>query len=227
MDAHILYVEDDADLAFITKDQLELEGYQVTHCPDGAQAFKQIKEHKYDVCILDVMLPEIDGFTLAKKIRTQNIHVPIIFLTAKSLEEDRLKGFEIGGDDYITKPYSLVELMYKVKVFLKRNVIQNSEPRQAVQIGRYTFDTGNLSLIFDDQVKALTEREAEVLKHLSDHINSLVKREDLLSLIWGKNDYFLGRSLDVFISRLRKYLKEDPRVKIENVHGVGFRLLTE
>ena len=226
MSSHILYVEDDEDLAFITKDQLELEGYQVTHCDTGQKAIAQLKSTKFDICVLDVMLPEIDGFSLAKKIRTQNIHVPIIFLTAKSMEEDRLKGFEIGGDDYITKPYSLVELMYKVKVFLKRNVVQEIQTEAFVQLGKYTFDTVNLSLILGDQIKALTEREAEVLKHLTDNLNSLVKRENLLSLIWGKNDYFLGRSLDVFISRLRKYLKEDDSVKIENVHGVGFRLVT-
>lgn len=226
MDTKILYVEDDADLAFITKDQLELEGYHVHHCADGKTALNEIKTSKFDICILDVMLPEVDGFTLAKKIRSQNIHVPIIFLTAKAMEEDRFKGFEIGGDDYITKPYSLVELMYKVKIFLKRNVIQDNQIDESISLGQYVFDKSNLTLVRGNNVKALTEREAEVLKHLTSNLNSLVKREDLLSLIWGKNDYFLGRSLDVFISRLRKYLKDDDEVKIENVHGVGFRLVT-
>ncbi len=225
MKNRILYVEDDNDLAYITKDQLELEGYEVHHFVDGMAAFKSIGPNKYDLCLLDVMLPNMDGYSLAQKIRSLNVHIPIIFLTAKSMEEDRIEGFESGGDDYIIKPYSLSELNYKIKVFLKRNVVQQHLDQPIYEIGRFRFSPAELTLEYENKKKILTAREAEVLTQLTKDLNKLVKREDILSIVWGKNDYFLGRSLDVFISRLRKYLKDDPSIKIENVHGVGFKLI--
>lgn len=223
--AHILYVEDDESLSFVTRDNLELQGYHITYCENGKKAQKVIHEQEFDLCILDVMLPEIDGFTLAREIRKFNAHVPIIFLTAKSLKEDRIHGLRIGADDYITKPFSIEELILKIEVFLRRSrVVQPSA--NTIKIGRFEFDYSNLTLLFQNQEKRLTQKEADLLKLLAEHRNEILKRSIILEKIWGQDDYFLGRSLDVFISRLRKYLRSDEKLKIENIHGVGFRLIT-
>ena len=222
--AHILYVEDDESLSFVTRDNLELQGYQITYFEDGLQAKNAIYSQDFDLCILDVMLPEIDGFTLAKEIRKLNPHVPILFLTAKSLKEDRLHGLRIGGDDYITKPFSIEELILKIEVFLRRSRIVQS-PSRTTQLGQYEFDHPNLTLRLKEEKKRLTQKEADLLKFLAEHRNEILKRSLILERLWGQDDYFLGRSLDVFISRLRKYLKKDESIKIENIHGVGFRLL--
>ncbi len=224
MKAKLLYVEDDESLSFVTRDNLQLQGYEIICCRDGKEALKAIQNENFDLCILDVMLPEIDGFTVAKEIRKKNQHVPIIFLTAKSLKEDKIHGLKLGGDDYITKPFSIEELMLKVEIFLRRSRISSSNDQKVYFLGQYQFDFDNLSLEGDNSHKRLTQREAELLRMLVEHKNQVLKREDILEQIWGKNDYFLGRSLDVFISRLRKYLKTDERIKIENIHGVGFRL---
>lgn len=172
------------------------------------------------------MLPKLDGFELAEYIRKKNVQIPIIFVTAKSMKEDKLKGLKIGADDYITKPFDIEELVLKINVFLKRKYIETDLPRK-VKIGVYTFDMGNLSLERDTIIKKVTQREGELLYALATQRNQIVKRKTLLEQIWGKEDYFLGRSMDVFISRLRKHLSEDSSIKIENVHGVGFRLLVE
>ena len=221
--AHLLYVEDDESLGFVTRDNLELQGYQITHCTDGKEAFEVLKNHSFDLCILDVMLPEIDGFTIAAEIRKFDTQVPIIFLTAKSLKEDKIHGLRLGGDDYITKPFSIEELILKIEIFLRRSKI--SEPVSATKflVGQFEFDYQNLSLLADNQSKTLTQREADLLKFLIENKNRVIKRSEILETLWGENDYFLGRSLDVFISRLRKYLKSDSNLKIENIHGVGFR----
>lgn len=224
----LLYVEDDQNLAFVTKDHLELSGYEVVHCENGLEAFETFKEQKFDLCVVDVMLPILDGFTLAKKIRKMNEAVPILFLTAKSLEEDKIEGLSLGGDDYITKPFSIEELKLKIEVFLKRSSIapKPEEPTE-FHIGKYYFHHKNLKLQLNDDERTLTQREADVLLELVKEKGNVVKKSDILTRLWGDDDYFVGRSLDVFISRLRKYMKEDGNVKIENLHGVGFKLTDE
>lgn len=223
--SRILYVEDDETLSFITKDHLELKGYEVKHCVDGAQALDHFKGGDYDLCVLDVMLPKMDGFTLASEIRKRDRDIPILFLTAKSMKEDRLEGLRIGGDDYITKPFSIEELILRIEVFLRRNKVQTDAPVVRFTLGNYVFDYSNLTLTHQEEEHSLTEREADLLKFLAEHANRVIKRSEILLSVWGEDDYFLGRSLDVFISRLRKYLKEDERVSIENVHGVGFKFV--
>ncbi|MCS6927899.1 MAG: response regulator transcription factor [Saprospiraceae bacterium] len=227
---HLLYVEDDESLSYVTRDNLEREGFQVTHIMDGREALEIIQSgQKFDLYILDVMLPEVDGFDLAREIRKRDQEVPIIFLSAKTMREDRLAGLKIGADDYMIKPFSIEELILKVHVFLRRSGF--GEPNRIagrVAIGKYWFDYANLLLAYENEEgETLTQKEADLLKLLNDHRNQLVKRSFILETIWGKNDYFLGRSLDVFISRLRKYLRRDERIKIENVHGVGFKFRVE
>jgi two-component system response regulator VicR len=220
--AHLLYVEDDESLSFVTRDHLELQGFRVTHCADGRSALETIQDQSFDLCLLDVMLPEMDGFALAQEIRKQDTQVPILFLTAKSLKEDRIQGLRLGADDYITKPFSIEELILKIEVFLRRSQVVEAKPVQRFSLGTYLFDYENLQLRRQDEERRLTQKEADLLRFLCLNPNQVVKRSDILETIWGENDYFLGRSLDVFISRLRKYLREDESLRIENVHGVGF-----
>ncbi len=226
MEPHLLYVEDDESLSFVTRDNLELQGYRITYCPDGASAMQQIKEQRFDLCILDVMLPDVDGFTIAQEIRKTNIEVPIIFLTARSLKEDKIQGLKLGADDYMTKPFSIEELLLKIQVFLKRSKVFHVVGADN-QLGDYLFDYKNLSLRNGTYNKVLTQKEADLLNLFFLNQNEVIKRSDILEQVWGEDDYFLGRSLDVFISRLRKYLKQDESLKIENIHGVGFRLKTK
>lgn len=226
--AKLLFVEDDASLGFVTKESLELQDYAVIHCEDGEAAWKVFQEESFDACILDVMLPKLDGFSLAKRIREMDIQVPIIFLTAKSLQDDKITGLKLGGDDYIVKPFSVEELILRIEVFLKRSKVEENQALAgSLQIGNYEFDFDNLSLGLNGEVKQLTLREAEVLHYFGTRLNDVIKREDILKDVWGKNDYFLGRSLDVFITRLRKYLKADPAIKIENIPSVGFRMIVK
>jgi DNA-binding response OmpR family regulator len=222
MRAHLLYVEDDESLSFVTRDHLELQGYRVTHCADGTTAKVAIDRQDYDLCLLDVMLPETDGFTLAKEIRKQNTEVPILFLTAKSLKEDRLYGLRLGADDYITKPFSIEELILKIEVFLRRSRSVAIPSPSEYKLGQYLFNYPNLELKIGEDIRRLTQKEADLLKYLIENKNKVIKRSEILEAVWGENDYFLGRSLDVFISRLRKYLKKDEEIKVENIHGVGF-----
>lgn len=228
--ARLLYVEDDLSLSFVTQDNLELRGYHVTHCADGEAALQAFASQAFDLCILDVMLPKLDGFSIAQKIRTTNKHIPILFLSAKSMKEDRIHGLQLGADDYITKPYSIEELVLKIQVFLRRSQQALTPPPAALTrtaVGRYVFDYPNLTLSIDEQQQKLTQREADLLHLLLTQRNQVVKRDHILTTIWGEDDYFLGRSMDVFISRLRKYLQHDPSLRIENIHSVGFRLVTE
>ncbi|MEE9372082.1 MAG: response regulator transcription factor [Saprospiraceae bacterium] len=227
MSQKILYVEDDPTLGFVTADTLSEEGYEVVLEKDGVAAFKRFKKESFDICILDVMMPEMDGFELAEKIRKLNSQVPIIFLTAKSLKEDKLEGLTIGADDYITKPFSIEELILKVQIFLKRKYVHSDENELNLEIGHFNLDYANLTLRSADSEQVMTQKEADLLKELIKNKNNILKREEILERLWGKNDYFLGRSMDVFISRLRKHLKSDIRLKIENVHSVGFRLIEE
>jgi len=225
----ILYVEDDSRLSFVTKDNLELKGYDITLCTTGKQALAAFKQNSFDLCILDVMLPEMDGFSLARSFRKKNRDIPILFLSAKSLKEDRIEGFTAGGDDYITKPYSIEELIFKIEVFLKRNRITgNEQKREGIyNIGAYVFDYYNMQLSHDGNSRRLTSREAELLYFISKRKNQVLKKEDILREVWGNDSYFNSRSLDVFISKLRKHLSADPSVKINNVHGIGFIMLVE
>lgn len=222
----ILYVEDDETLSFVTKDNLELNGYEVIHCMDGESAVESFFKNNYDLCILDVMLPKMDGFGVAEKIRATDPNIPIIFLTAKSMKDDRIHGLKLGADDYITKPFSIEELILKIEVFLRRKYVSVSINDQ-YKVGMYNFDYRNLTLTIENNSRSLTQKEADLLKMLLDHKNNVVKRSLILEKLWGEDDYFLGRSMDVFISRLRKYLSEDPKIKLDNIHGVGFKLIIE
>ncbi|MCY7409339.1 MAG: response regulator transcription factor [Chitinophagales bacterium] len=224
--ANILLVEDDSNLSFVIKDNLERKEYQVSSCKDGLEALNLFAKQSFDILITDVMMPNMDGMVVVEKIRSKNQQIPIIFISAKSLLNDKLAAFKIGGDDYLIKPFSMDELIFKIEVFLKRSqTIPNVEIPQIIIIGKYKLDFANLALSINRVSITLTMREAEVLRYLAIKKNQLVQRGELLKQIWGSDDYFLGRSLDVFISRLRKYLKEDNEIEVENVHGVGFRLV--
>lgn len=223
MATHILLVEDDPSLGFVIKDNLTHKGYLVELTENGEEGLRAFNERPFDLCILDVMMPKKDGFSLAQAIREKNKNVPILFITAKSMLEDKITGFQSGGDDYIVKPFSMEELFLRMDVFLRRStVVVNTDTSFA--LGAFTFDCQNLTLQDTSGAKTLTQKEAEVLKLLCVNRQRVMKREEILTTVWGDDDYFMGRSLDVFISKLRKYLKEDPKVEIVNYHGVGFRL---
>jgi len=225
----ILYVEDDSNLGFVTKDNLQKRGMEITLCEDGLTASQEFQKQKYDLIILDVMLPKIDGFALAQKIRDKDKNVPILFLTAKSMLEDKLQGFKLGGDDYITKPFSIDELMHKIDVFLKRSKVYTgnvvTETKKNFQIGSYSFDFDELKLSNGTNTHTLTIREAELLRMLCMNPNQVLRRESILHQVWGEDNYYIGRSLDVFMSRIRKLFADDPAVEIENVRGVGFKFV--
>ncbi|MFC2106933.1 response regulator transcription factor [Bacteroidota bacterium] len=226
--AKILLVEDDQNLRIVLQDYLKMIGYDITVCEDGYQGLEEFKNNEFDLCILDIMMPRKDGFTLATEIRNMNEIIPIIFLTAKSLKEDRIKGFKIGCDDYITKPFSTEELSLRLKAILKRcqNIDSDSSDKQdkIFNIGNYTFNVNSMTLSIGKNERLLTRKESALLSLLSEHKEKIVTREYALKKIWGDDDYFIGRSMDVFITKLRKYLAEDPRISITNIHGTGFRL---
>lgn len=224
--ARILYVEDDETIAFLTKDNLELRGFEVDHVRDGAVAIEHFRTGQYDLCLVDIMLPELDGYTFLCRIRELNANIPVLLLTAKSLTEDKIKGFNLGADDYITKPFSIDELVLRIEVFLKRSKTFSEPKSNLIQIGDTEYSYEDQRLIIKGQKVKLTQRENELLSFLMNHTNQLIKREDILNSVWGDDDYFLGRSLDVFISRLRKIFKDESTIQIENVHGVGFRFVT-
>jgi DNA-binding response OmpR family regulator len=220
---NILLAEDDLNLGVLLVDYLETEGFAIKLCKDGEIALKAFQDKSFDICLLDVMMPNMDGFTLAKEIRLKNKNIPIIFITAKSLKEDKLIGYDLGADDYITKPFDEEELLWKIKAVIRRVPENKNEVTQEIiSIGKYKFDFNNQALTINNKSQRITEKESDILKYLSEHRNHIIKREDMLKELWGENDYFLGRSLDVFISKMRKYLKEDPNISIENVFGVGF-----
>lgn len=224
MTKRILLVEDDPSLGFVIKDNLMLKGYDVTLCTDGEAGESAFQKTGFHLCIFDVMLPRKDGFSLARSVRQKNTEVPIIFLTAKAMMEDKLAGFQTGADDYVIKPFSLEELFCRIEVFLKRSNGHLSFDEKSFRLGNYEFDCTNLTLKANGVEKSLTQKEAEVLQLLYQHRNRILKREEILRHVWGDDDYFMGRSMDVFISKLRKYLRDDPAVQIVNHHGVGFRL---
>ena len=218
----LLYVEDDATLAFLTKDNLELNRYKVVHCKNGEDALTAFRQNKIDLCILDIMLPEKDGFEVAAQIRKYNQEVPILFLSAKTLKEDRIKGLKLGADDYIVKPFSIEELVLKIEIFLHRSK-KAGAASSIIRIGSFVFDPQNFTLLYDGKREVLTQRESDLLKLFCEHRDKVLTREQILRNLWGDDDYFMGRSLDVFISRLRKIMARDQSVQIENLHGIGFK----
>ena len=225
----ILLVEDDANLGYILKEYLELHQFEVTLEIDGLAGGKAFEDQDFDLCILDIMMPQQDGFSLAKDIRRVDPNIPLIFLTARSLTVDKLKGFRIGADDYIVKPVEEEELLARIQAILRRSKIQKAptEWHTPLTIGQYQFDPANHQLIWNGEIQVLTSREVEVLQFLCDHKNRLASRKLALKKLWGEQDYFSRRSMDVFISRLRKYLSKDPDIRIINVHGKGFMLCDE
>ena len=222
----LLLAEDDENLGLLLKEYLVAKGYDATLFPNGEVAYKGfIKEH-YDICILDIMMPLKDGFTLAKDIRIVNPDIPIIFLTAKNLKEDVLEGFKLGADDYITKPFSMEELIFRIEAILRRTLPENqSSSQQIFTLGRYTFDTNKQTLSERDNVVKLTTKEVDLLKLLCQNANKILERNYALKSTWIDDNYFNARSMDVYITKLRKHLKDEPSVEIINVHGKGYKLI--
>lgn len=225
----ILLVEDDANLGLLLQDYLQLKGkFDVVLCKDGEEGLRSFTKQTYDLLILDVMMPKKDGFTLGKDIRKINPHVPIIFATAKGMIEDKMQAFNLGGDDYITKPFRIEELLLRINALLKRteNTEKKEEEKQTLfKIGRYTFDYTTQIITIGDMQQKLSTKEAELLRLLCMRKNEVLTREEALLNIWHDDNYFNGRSMDVFLSKIRKYLKDDPNVEIINVHGRGYKLL--
>ncbi len=222
--ATILFAEDDKSLAFMIKDALEEEQYKVIHCGDGKSAIETFDKNKFDICLLDIMMPNKDGYAVAKKIRQQTDVMPILFLSTKTNEEDRLKGYETGADDYISKPFSINELIKKIEVFLRRS--KKSQLRADINftLGKSFFVPAELKIKTPVEEMTITQKEADLLFYLCENVGKVLKRDEILIQVWGKDDYFLGRSMDVYISKLRKYLKSDPSIVLETLHGIGFRL---
>lgn len=221
--AKVLLAEDDLSLGYVIKDNLQDAGYEVVLCPDGQTAIEKFDKAQFDICLLDVMMPNKDGFTVARKIRQLSDMVPILFLTAKSMEEDKIKGFHSGADDYITKPFSMQELILRMEVFIRRTRKLHADSVQEYSIGQMKFSYTDLKLHTTTDTFTLTQKEADLLKFLCEHANHILKRDEVLLNVWGKDDYFLGRSMDVFMTKLRKYFKADPNIILETIHGVGFR----
>ena len=224
----ILLCEDDENLGMLLREYLQAKGYQADLCPDGEIGYRTFLKNKYDICVLDVMMPKKDGFTLAQEIRQTNAEIPIIFLTAKQLKEDILAGFKIGADDYITKPFSMEELVFRIEAILRRVRGKRTKESTLYQIGRFAFDTQKQLLTLDnDPEKAtkLTTKENELLALLCAHSNEILQRDYALKTIWIDDNYFNARSMDVYITKLRKHLKADDQIEIINIHGKGYKLI--
>ncbi|MDY6206458.1 MAG: response regulator transcription factor [Prevotella sp.] len=221
----ILLCEDDENLGMLLREYLQAKGYDATLCPDGEVGYKEFLKANYDICVFDVMMPKKDGFTLAQEIRQTNAEVPIIFLTAKQLKEDILEGFKIGADDYITKPFSMEELVFRIEAILRR--VRGKKAKEATQykIGRFTFDTQKQLLSIDGNQTKLTTKENELLALLCSHVNEILQRDYALKTIWIDDNYFNARSMDVYITKLRKHLKADDQIEIINIHGKGYKLI--
>jgi len=225
--AKILLAEDDNNLGTLLSDYLEAKGYKVVHLTDGKKALDTFRTETFDLCLLDIMLPEIDGISLARKIRKIEQNIPFIFLTAKSLEKDKLEGFSAGADDYITKPFSMEELLYRIEAILRRTKSYTEEEPDEYKLGKFTFYPLTQILDSDEGPQKLTTKESELLKLLCKNKNEVLERNYALRTIWVDDNYFNARSMDVYITKLRKYLKTDPSITILNVHGKGYRLLCE
>jgi len=221
----VLLAEDDENLGFLLKEYLQAKSYDTDWVTDGEKAFEQFKKNEYDICVLDIMMPVKDGFTLAKEIRMADQEMPVIFLTAKSMKEDVFEGFSIGADDYITKPFSMEELLYRMEAILRRTKGSTGKKPSIYTIGKYQFDTHKQLLIFGDHIQKLTTKESELLKLLCNNANQILERNFALKSIWIDDNYFNARSMDVYITKLRKYLKEDPSIQIMNIHGKGYKLI--
>lgn len=225
----ILLAEDDFDFANVLKQYLELYKYDVTWAENGEIALDFFKKELFDICVFDVMMPKLDGFSLAEKITRINPEIPFIFLTAKKLKEDKIIGLKLGADDYIVKPFEAEELILRLQNILKRsqqkNVLKDTEE---LEIGLYYFDTKRLTLKINNQTQQLTEKEASLILYFFNHKNQLLKREQILKAVWGNDDFFSGRSMDVYISKIRKYLKDDSKIAIESIRNIGieFKIVT-
>ncbi|MCF6404029.1 response regulator transcription factor [Chitinophaga filiformis] len=223
----ILLAEDDYQYGNIIKKQLEAVGYQVVHCFDGEVAWKKFQRDDFDLCILDVMMPKKDGFTLAQDIRKKNGMIPILFVSAKSADEDRLHGFRIGGDDFLVKPFSMRELIMRIRVFLRRTLPKDVPGDGIYKLGedvRFNYEEKELRKTGGEAFATLTKKEAKVLRYLVENSNKLVKRDEILLKVWGNSSFFSSRSMDVFITRLRKHFKTQPGIALETLHNVGIRL---
>ncbi len=220
----LLLAEDDENLGMLLREYLQAKGYKTDLCPDGEEAYKAFTANTYDLCVFDVMMPKKDGFTLAKDIRLINADIPIIFLTAKTMKEDVFKGFKIGADDYITKPFSMEELLFRLEAIIRRTK-GVSALQDVYQLGKLKFDTQKQQLIDGDSIVKLTTKESELLKLLCNNANKVLERNFALKTIWVDDNYFNARSMDVYITKLRKHLKEEPSVEIINVHGKGYKLV--
>lgn len=222
----ILLAEDDENLGVLLKEYLQAKSYETDLMPDGEKAFKSFQKNFYDLCILDVMMPIKDGFAVAKEIRAINKEIPIIFLTAKSIKDDILQGFRLGADDYITKPFSMEELLFRIEAILRRTKADSKLSAQNIYtLGKYVFDFQKQTLTSADDTHKLTTKESELLKLLCDNMNEVLDRNYALKAIWTDDSYFNARSMDVYITKLRKYLKDEPSIEIINVHGKGFKLI--
>lgn len=225
-DIHILLAEDDKNLGNVLKDYLEAKNYPTVLCADGQIAYETFKRGNFDFCILDIMMPVMDGFTLAKNIRKIDKNIPVLFLSAKAMQEDRIHGFEVGADDYLTKPFSMEELLMRIKAIMRRSTFSTNEKSKSVfKFGKYTFEYNRQLLFVDDKEMKLTSKETELLKLLCENINNVLDRTVALNKIWFNDSYFNARSMDVYITKLRKYLKDDSSIELINVHGVGFKLV--
>ena len=222
---HILLCEDEESLGMLVREYLQAKGYDAELYLDGEAGYKAFVKGEYDMCLLDVMMPKMDGFTLARELRMINSEVPIMFLTAKNLKDDILEGFKLGADDYLTKPFSMDELVYRMEAILRRVKARNKQMAVRYQLGRFVFDTQRQLLTIGDKSTKLTTNESELLTMLCTHMNDVLERDLALKTIWIDDNYFNARSMDVYITKLRKHLKDDPNVEINNVHGKGYRLV--
>jgi len=222
----ILLAEDDENLGSLLKEYLQAKSYETHWLSDGEKAYKSFEKNRYDICILDIMMPNKDGITLAREIRMIDPEMPIIFLTAKSMKEDVLEGFSVGADDYMTKPFSMEELIYRMEAILRRTQGTGKQNKQTeFDVGRYHFDANKQLLTLDSKSSKLTTKESELLRLLCNNANNVLERNFALKSIWIDDNYFNARSMDVYITKLRKYLKEDPAVEILNIHGKGYKLI--
>lgn len=221
----ILLCEDDENLGMLLREFLMAKGFSVDLFPDGEKGYKAFLKGKYDLCVLDVMMPKKDGFTLAKEIRGVNSEIPIVFLTAKNMKEDVLEGFHLGADDYITKPFSMEELVSRISAILRRVRGKKEKEITMFRIGQFTFDTQKQTLVIGNESKKLTTKESELLSLLCAHMNEMLERNYALKNIWVDDNYFNARSMDVYITKLRKHLKDDPAIEIINIHGKGYKLI--
>lgn len=230
MEKRILLADDDIDFGTTLKQYLELNKFEVVWAKDGSEALDLFKMHSFDICIIDVMMPKLDGFKLSKKLSKKNPETPFLFLTARKVKEDRIKGLSLGADDYISKPFDVEELILRINNIIKRTNQQQTisletDKEEPIAIGKYLFDSKNLTLSINGKSAKITEKEAQLIYFLFINKNKLIPRDDILAKVWGQSNFFSGRSMDVFITRVRKHLKEDPNISINSVRGVGLEFV--